>query len=89
MTNNRRQVLLQRMFSPKLKRVRSMPGEWSGRLRHRGPARRDAELCAIYDGLGGCSNLLRYIALLHLTRPPRYRLRSYAHQTEACASRFL
>ena len=53
-----------------------MPGEWSGRLRQRGPARRDKELVAIYDGLGGCEELLRRVALLAVTAPPRYRLRS-------------
>ena len=41
-----------------------MPGEWSGRLRQRGPARRDKELVAIYEGLGGCEELLRRVALL-------------------------
>ena len=31
----------------------NLPGEWSGRLRQREPARRDKELVAIYNGLGG------------------------------------
>jgi hypothetical protein len=30
----------------------------------------------VHDGLGGCEDVLRYIALLHVTRPPPYRLRS-------------
>jgi hypothetical protein len=51
-------------------------GVWSGRLRQRGPARRDKELVAIYEGLGGCEELLRRVALLAVTAPPRYRLRS-------------
>ena len=68
--------MLQRMLSLKDKGSESMPGEWSGRLRQRGPARRDKELVAIYDGLGGCEELLRRVALLAVTAPPRYRLRS-------------
>ena len=49
---------------------------WRGRLRARGPARTDPDLVAVHDGLGGCEDVLRYIALLHVTRPPPYRLRS-------------
>ena len=53
-------------------------GVWSGRLRPRGPKRTDAVLMAIHDAL--CPETLRYIALLHLTRPPRYRTRSYSRR---------
>ena len=42
----------------------------------RGPARRDPDLVAVHDGLRGCEDVLRYIALLHAARPPPYRLRS-------------
>lgn len=49
---------------------------WRGRLRARGPVRTDPDLVAVHDGLGGCEEVLRYIALLHATRPPPYRLRS-------------
>ena len=57
-----------------------MPGEWSGRLRQRGPKRTDPELMAIHDALPG--DLLRLVALLAVTAPPRYRLRSRAMKKE-------
>ena len=45
---------------------------WRGRLRIRPPARRDLDLVAVYEGLGGCEDLLCYIALLHATRGQGY-----------------
>ena len=54
----------------------SIDQTWAKRLRTRPPARSDAGLAAIYDGLGGCDELLRHIALLHAVRPHPYRLRS-------------
>lgn len=66
-----------------------MPGEWSGRLRQRAPARRDKELVAIYEGLGGCEELLRRVALLAVTAPPRYMLRIKGFGMGADGSRSL
>jgi hypothetical protein len=48
----------------------------------RGPKRTDPELMAIHDALPG--EILRYIALLQLVRPPRYRLRSYTRKLGHC-----
>ena len=42
---------------------------WRGRLRARGPARRDLDLVAVHDGLRGCEDLasvLRPSALTHI-----------------------
>ena len=49
---------------------------WQRRLRQREPKRTDKELSAVYDGLSGCEDLLRLVALLAVTAPPRYKLRS-------------
>jgi hypothetical protein len=59
---------------------------WQGRLRQRKPKRTDKELVAIYDGLGGCPDLLRRVALLAVTAPPRYRLRSRLSTCQHCKS---
>jgi|EP01046_Picozoa_sp_COSAG06_P029052 hypothetical protein len=47
-------------------------------LRRRGPRRTDPLLCAIYDQV--CDDALHYIALLAITRPPPYGLRSHTRR---------
>ena len=63
-------------------KAKHMPGEWSGRLMQRGPAWRDKELVAIYEGLGGCEDLLRWVVLLVPTAPPHYRLWSSVRKSK-------
>jgi len=49
---------------------------WGGRLRKRGPRRTDPALTKIHDAL--CDDVLRYIAILHAVRSPRYVTRARA-----------
>ena len=63
-------------------------GTWTGRLRRRGPARHDEQLSAIYDGLCGCEDLLWLVALLAVTAPPHYRLRSRRRAHDSATGAF-